>query len=1376
MKQIFIHFGLSKTGTTAIQETLASDILPLDWHFLSFDKTGNSSDYFRYIFSCDPLKDPKEYALKTSLFEIQEKGKSAKRKLASEILGHQADKFIISAEIISSFTIEEFQTMHEWFKKKKLEPIYIAYVRPFEQFVASAWQQAMWRFPFGKFPFNYYQSKIDVYKNLHQIISFLDSQQLKLFPYDRSLFINNNIIEHFYHVIGLKRPALLTSDHQFSNASMPLGAAKCLYIYLNHGADRVRGPRVMEDHYQVIFMLKEIFKNQHKTYGFSHQLLNPLIDSHTTIFKDISKCLKYDISKLGNFTPDVFISCEQDLLKLDKDELHFLEISSFSRGDLDGSIQSIIEVIQNLRNSIITQNKLPPYATNRPTAKPIEEELPNKHKIGQKIGLIGFYKHLNFGDDLLAALFYKRLSEWTTRELILFDVSEKLAECLDVEANVQWDTHYHECTHIIFGGGGVLGELDSGASIFKEYCDIIKTLRESNISYSFIAVGAGPLNSDLSRLMVSDLVQSSEMTIVRDEESKSILEDLPEIINPIFLGIDFAFSFKPHDIPQAAFNKATNLLQKLPHPILGLNFINKNCHNETTADIEYANLMHEQIITLCKKYRVRSIIVLINQADPSEAITAQDFLRKLDSGFITHSYYHSDPWSTLALISMLDLMFTMKLHLAIAAYLTKVPVACIGYHPKCERFFTEVNKKSFHEPLTQFSEDSSVLSSLFIHWQSYFEDDSSRTDLDQRTIIMQSQIKKLLKKFEIIEKKELITSSILTESIPENIEFELIKNSGCFDISFYLDQSPQHIEDYTHPILHYLDIGTKQNLDPSSDFSTSYYLNNNLDVAESGLNPLHHFILYGKSEGRLTQKANASSHSKLILNSGYFDIKFYRSQCSSIQNEVDLARHYLLTGFKLGLNPSPLFHTSNYLNTYSDVAESGLNPLLHFLLYGRNEQRDPCVNGCKPQLNWPSWESKNQDLLITTLIEEGHYYPCSKIKPFNISKFGTSGQAKIIFVSHELSRTGAPLILLNLVKFFTENSRLEAFVISDQGGDLLEEINQYAHVLINREHRFHDDEHPWMKGLLQYFMKHLCEPTPTITICNSAGSWKYSKFIQPFLNNILFLVHESAEGFPRQIIDELYSYSKFVLFPSKLTKDIAKNQKGYISEKTILLPQGLLRPEILEMKVKHSRQVVFSEFNLPHDSILVLGCGTRDHRKGFDLFLEIAKSNKLKHSRYVFLWIGGDDNDSYQSFTNETHLNRISFDSNSPKIIIPGSRKDPSIYFSAADIFLLTSRMDPFPCVIHESMAAKTPIICFEGLSGAPEALYEGGGWIAPRYNLDWITSLLCDLQNGPNKLIEEGDRAYASVQKNYCFKDYWKRIVDIIQHDIGADLYLDKN
>lgn len=77
----------------------------------------------------------------------------------------------------------------------------------------------------------------------------------------------------------------------------------------------------------------------------------------------------------------------------------------------------------------------------------------------------------------------------------------------------------------------------------------------------------------------------------------------------------------------------------------------------------------------------------------------------------------------------------------------------------------------------------------------------------------------------------------------------LIKKSGLFDFGWYNSQYLNSQVSEEQAIQHYLEVGFKSGLDPSFGFCTSYYLSRYKSVADSGMNPLIHYIKYGQSKG-----------------------------------------------------------------------------------------------------------------------------------------------------------------------------------------------------------------------------------------------------------------------------------------------------------------------------------------------------------------------------------------------------------------------------------------------------------------------------------------------------------------------------------------------
>lgn len=79
---------------------------------------------------------------------------------------------------------------------------------------------------------------------------------------------------------------------------------------------------------------------------------------------------------------------------------------------------------------------------------------------------------------------------------------------------------------------------------------------------------------------------------------------------------------------------------------------------------------------------------------------------------------------------------------------------------------------------------------------------------------------------------------------------------------------------------------------------------------------------------------------ELIRNSELFDDVWYIQQNpDSSKHKYGAAGHYLEKGIEPGINPSPLFDGEWYLQTYQDVKTVGVNPLFHYIKYGRREER-----------------------------------------------------------------------------------------------------------------------------------------------------------------------------------------------------------------------------------------------------------------------------------------------------------------------------------------------------------------------------------------------------------------------------------------------------
>lgn len=75
----------------------------------------------------------------------------------------------------------------------------------------------------------------------------------------------------------------------------------------------------------------------------------------------------------------------------------------------------------------------------------------------------------------------------------------------------------------------------------------------------------------------------------------------------------------------------------------------------------------------------------------------------------------------------------------------------------------------------------------------------------------------------------------------------------------------------------------------------------------------------------------------LIKKSGYFDEEYYKLEYPEVKG--NLLKHYYYCGYKMGYNPSSKFNNDYYLKANPDVSSAMINPLVHYLVCGKNEGR-----------------------------------------------------------------------------------------------------------------------------------------------------------------------------------------------------------------------------------------------------------------------------------------------------------------------------------------------------------------------------------------------------------------------------------------------------
>ena len=120
-----------------------------------------------------------------------------------------------------------------------------------------------------------------------------------------------------------------------------------------------------------------------------------------------------------------------------------------------------------------------------------------------------------------------------------------------------------------------------------------------------------------------------------------------------------------------------------------------------------------------------------------------------------------------------------------------------------------------------------------------------------------------------------------------------------------------------------------------------------------------------------------------------------------------------------------------------------------------------------------------------------------------------------------------------------------------------------------------------------------------------------------------------------------------------------------------------------------------------------LGAVRRIGEREPDLFIDVAnQANRLGLKDAYFYWIGSDTGELEQL---EAKVRKLGLEA---RVFFLGEAQDARSYFAAGDVFLLTSREDPFPLVCLEAADCGLPIICFDKAGGMPDFVQNDAGYV----------------------------------------------------------------
>lgn len=343
---------------------------------------------------------------------------------------------------------------------------------------------------------------------------------------------------------------------------------------------------------------------------------------------------------------------------------------------------------------------------------------------------------------------------------------------------------------------------------------------------------------------------------------------------------------------------------------------------------------------------------------------------------------------------------------------------------------------------------------------------------------------------------------------------------------------------------------------------------------------------------------------------------------------------------------------------------------------------------------------------------------------------------KILFVSHESSRTGAPICLLHFLRWLKNHTTQPFEILLAREGPLKQSFQELAPVH-SRASFLSDPSLIRQFGLVhsntifngRILSEILSEPVPVVTHVHELDS--AYEFIGP--RNLAAVFRHTSH---------FVACSQIVASRLREIFNLPGDQ--------ISVHYEMVDPLALNVdNAKAQALALRGQLGIPDDPFIITACGACNSRKAPDLFLQFAY--RLKHllgpnQRVIFLWVGQLASGDFMQ-TLERDILKAGMRG---EVHFIGEVPSAHPFISMGDLFCLPSREDPFPLVMLEAALLGKPILCFDQSGGAAEFNERSGGTPSPYFDVGHMGQLAFDLLQDSQRRAAAGRAAAAAVESHF--------------------------
>ena len=379
--------------------------------------------------------------------------------------------------------------------------------------------------------------------------------------------------------------------------------------------------------------------------------------------------------------------------------------------------------------------------------------------------------------------------------------------------------------------------------------------------------------------------------------------------------------------------------------------------------------------------------------------------------------------------------------------------------------------------------------------------------------------------------------------------------------------------------------------------------------------------------------------------------------------------------------------------------------------------------------------------------------------------------SKILFISHDASLTGAPIVLLSLLQHVRKNDLFDFDVLLIESGELELEFKKLSQVSILHKPLSTKLYHKIYRKMvnknlrdIKKYIRLIRKNKYEIIYANTVVSSEVACVIKrEFPNSILILHLHELEN----VIDSLVGHFvfksllesvDFVISVSGAVEENILNNYGYDKSKSVVVYPFSLNTD----NPSRERCDIRTQLDIKAETFIVGASGEVQWRKGFDVFLNLAYRFISRYPAIdcAFVWLG---------MVYDIQKEQINYDLKKcgieSKVHFVGQHINSMDYFEAFDVMTMVSREDPFPLVCIEAASLAKPILCFENAGGIPELVGDNCGFVVPYLDVETMCDKLFLLYSDQNLLKKLGKNASDLIMSKYSKEASLESIIGLIKN-----------